>query len=399
MATPMPVPTLGELCIQRATNVLHQRGDLEGLEVLPEQMALELLRAVVAQTSSGGDRSVSASWAGGWLRRRPPPELHLLGDSADMSRGFYSTRPSVEVRLQRLGSDVFTSLRHLRLSHAPNLTDTSLGPLTLAPCIEELRIHGCPLLTGSFLIPFSRPTGFPPLQQLFCSACPGLQDAHVSSVVDMPTLQKLGLPGAIQLSDSFVAALSGGAAPTPLPQTARNLVYLDLSQTSVSDAGAELLSRLKHLEALLLSRTSKISSAMLRRLCSSLRLQSPLPDRPKVLLKSLAAAKMLKEVEFGSDPFGGVASAALTAAAAKVVLMSRPPSEIDFWPEIAVRHGVAMLHLDRLEESFASCSAWQAMLARDPGRKRSLQSLQDVSLQQKAKMPDPSHVFLLFFLF
>eukprot|EP00933_Yihiella_yeosuensis_P048207 TRINITY_DN4427_c0_g1_i4.p1 TRINITY_DN4427_c0_g1~~TRINITY_DN4427_c0_g1_i4.p1 ORF type:complete len:355 (-),score=60.55 TRINITY_DN4427_c0_g1_i4:502-1566(-) len=311
MATPMPVPTLGELCIQRATNVLHQRGDLEGLEVLPEQMALELLRAVVAQTSSGGDRSVSASWAGGWLRRRPPPELHLLGDSADMSRGFYSTRPSVEVRLQRLGSDVFTSLRHLRLSHAPNLTDTSLGPLTLAPCIEELRIHGCPLLTGSFLIPFSRPTGFPPLQQLFCSACPGLQDAHVSSVVDMPTLQKLGLPGAIQLSDSFVAALSGGAAPTPLPQTARNLVYLDLSQTSVSDAGAELLSRLKHLEALLLSRTSKISSAMLRRLCSSLRLQSPLPDRPKVLLKSLAAAKMLKEVEFGSDPFGGVASAAM----------------------------------------------------------------------------------------
>ncbi|CAE8636304.1 unnamed protein product, partial [Polarella glacialis] len=330
------VPTLWTLCAERLKDLLLAGKDLPDLGSVPSLLALELLRfAIVPASTSQG--SPATAWAC-WLRHRPPRELHLVA-SLDMTP---------EARLRRFGP--LGALRELHISGpALVLSDLDLEKgLAGAEHLQVLRLHDCPRLTGRFLRTFvghCKGGGESSLRSLFCSACPGLLDSAMAYAAELPLLH-LGVPGARQLTDATVAALSGGAGPAPLPTAAGHLVYLDLSQTSISDVGAELLARISGLEALLLSRTSRVSAATMRRLSGSLRLRAVMPDRPKVLVRSMATAAKLRETEHGSPPWGGAAEAALTAVAARVALAAPAPSDVDRWPEDAVRHAVAVLHCD-----------------------------------------------------
>ena len=323
------LPSLQELCFRRLVALCLCGAD-PPVEFLPEDLARELLLRAAAQPSDS-PAGHSRAWAC-FARRRPPAELHLLPTQCWEG-------PAAAPRLGALPPEALLALRQVRIGPAPDLTDATLAPLgRAAPWLACLRLRGCPRLLGGFLKEFA---GHPQLRSLFCSGCPGLGDAAVAQLAGLP-LTQLGLSGAARLSDATAAALCRGAGDgalagdegyrgSQLPRVALYLRHLDLSGTALTDEGAGLLGRLPALDAVLLSRTAGVSAGALRKLASALGLSSSLPDRPRVLVRTHAAAASLLAVERGSPSWGDAPSAPLAPEAAHAALSGASPRE---WPEV-----------------------------------------------------------------
>eukprot|EP00928_Gymnodinium_smaydae_P045688 TRINITY_DN30418_c0_g1_i1.p1 TRINITY_DN30418_c0_g1~~TRINITY_DN30418_c0_g1_i1.p1 ORF type:complete len:437 (+),score=39.62 TRINITY_DN30418_c0_g1_i1:186-1313(+) len=304
------------------------------------------------------ERSIfERSWQTCFARRRPTSELHLEG----LSKGL-----PVAPALRALNTDSLSNLRILSLGPAPELLDTDLGnALSVTPLLVSLRLLNCPRLTGAFLryAVSDAKSGLNHLESLICSGCSGLLDSEAgASAAALPSLLQLGFAGSQLLTDQTALALSVAAtrgvkqcedstSKRTQPRLQR-LVHLDLSQASLTDAVADLLSNLVDLKALVLSRTS-LGSVALSQLASRLKLRACLPNRPKVLVRNLSIASELRAVEVGSPPVwanderatrrpsqGGAempVTAALSASHARHALVFSK-----HWPEVAVRHAVAL---------------------------------------------------------
>ena len=324
--------SLQALCFAKLICVLLEGRDAE-LERLPDSIATELLKGLVAVASrrEPWKPCAAAALAKGlltWLRRRPVPELFLAGKwkerAAEKCLALLASPPPSLSR--------FSALQTLCISHSPSLMDCDLAVLK-ASRLRTLQLHDCPCITGAFIGQLSGISGS--LRRLLCSKCAAISDGPVCAGLGELNLLHLSFSGSVKLTDEVAAVLTGGAAPSPVPGSSSSLTCLDLSQTLISDLGALALGRLE-LSCLALSRTS-VSVPALRELTSRLGLKPLLPNRPKVLLRSYAAAAEL-EAEI-LPAWASQASSALSPMAS----IPLGGTDVSLWPEPAVRHAAALL--------------------------------------------------------
>ncbi|CAE7938529.1 umpA, partial [Symbiodinium sp. KB8] len=321
-------------CFSKLARLLLEGRDAE-LERLPDAIAAGLLTKLAAKSAMKEDLAQGLRT---WLQRRPLKELILRGkgQSHDASKCLEVLRsPSACSRVLEISA--FSNLQMLCISHAATLKDADLAVLP-ASRLETLQLQDCPGLTGDFVEYLHLPAGS--LRRLLCKDCGGISDrpllgrsgkAGIGELTQ--SLIQLGFSGSARLSDEFVAVLTGGMAPAPLPRVSASLSYLDLSKTQISDSCLPGLSRLETLSCLALSRT-KVSMQGLRELSKRLGLKTLLPNRPKVLLRSFSAAQ-----DLDAEIFPAWAS---QAAAALDPLASLGSKDLAFWPEAAVRHATAL---------------------------------------------------------
>lgn len=297
--------SLQAICVEH----LVRRLSVTDFEVdrLPETLALEVLRALLANAAANAAVAALRRWT---LRR---PAWHLHVNDVEGERILPRLIPSrfIEVSLS-----------------AVEITDSEVSRLLVhsGSSLKILHLQNCKLLNGRFL---SDMETRPVLQRLLCDRCPGLLDDFVCRGLQELHLTHLSLAGAVRLTDAVASCLSGGAAPAPLPSVGVQLEYLDLSQTKVSDQGVSTLVRLP-LSVLMLSRTARVTAQCLRQLSASLGLRALMPDRPRVLLRNFQTLSALS------------ASVSMTTLDAKQLIPALQKGEV--WPEEAVRHAVQLLH-------------------------------------------------------
>ena len=316
------VPSLQAICLETLARALW-RGDDVDLQRLPELIAVQLLRLVLAVDDGRLGRALAV-----WSRRRPPFHLRIAGPEMCRSLSFLPNQGLIEVFL----------------SHMPELTDSQLSRLLLKSCqnmsLKILQLQDCPLLMGQFIADISQsfPTRTrPSLQRLLCCRCTGLLDDFVCRGLPPLHLTHLSLSGSVHLTDAVVSCVSGGVAPAPLPQLGMQLEHLDLSQTKVSDQGVSTLVRLPSVSVLMLSRTTSVTSQCLRQLSTALGLRALLPDRPRVFLRNFRAAQTLSALSEVTAP----------VLEANKLLPALQSGEA--WSEEAIRHAVAVLHLTTVD--------------------------------------------------
>eukprot|EP00439_Symbiodinium_sp_Y106_P051941 s83_g6.t3 len=292
------------LCFAKLAHVLLEGKDAE-LERLPDSIAAGLLKSLVALSATKENLSNGLRT---WLQRRPLQELILIGKGqsheAPKCLEILSS-PSACSRIP--GISTFSNLQMLCICHACTLKDVDLAVLR-ATHLETLQLESCPGLSGDFVEYLQLPAGS--LRRLLCRDCGGISDRPLLGHSGRPgigeltqTLTQLGFSGSARLSNELVAVLTGG------------------------------LSRLETLSCLALSRT-KVSMPGLKELSKRLGLKPLLPNRPKVLLRSFAAAQDL-DAEI-LPAWASQAPAALDPVA------SLGSKDLAFWPEAAVRHATAL---------------------------------------------------------
>ena len=231
----------------------------------------------------------------------------------------------------------FSALQQLCITCAPSLTDNDLAVLKTSR-LHALQLQDCPCITGVFVQHLCGSIG-KSLRRLLCRNCPGVLDGPVCGGLRDLELNELSFAGSVSLTDEVVAVLTGGMAPAPLPHVSSSLSYLDLSQTSISDQGALALGRLK-LTCLALSRT-RVSQGSLKELSRRLSLKlNLLPHRPKVLLRSFAAAVALDGEVLPA--WSSLVPAALDPQASQAAFGAQSEA-LTSWPEPALRHAAALL--------------------------------------------------------